>query len=279
MSYTISKLLKQNELGKVYLATREKDIKEYVFKILYLKERYSQDEMEYILNSVQEILKLLSKVKGIVLYKTSTLNKENLILCSEFFKSLSLDQFLKRKKVKDEQNLWLIIVQIIETLYLLARSQFYLVNIKNENIFINEKLETRINYLTFSKILHLEDYLTNQDSDYKSCVFNLGFIILDLAKNLTGQLDYENSEISIELKSLITLCINKDTQARPSIFDIYHNDFIQERMKGEDTPREVNGFGKTTMDINNKFFGYSNNNLGNDSSNKYTFYNSIHLNK
>jgi serine/threonine protein kinase len=278
MVYTITKLIKQGELSKIYLADKEGDVNPYIIKILYLKDRYGVEEIDYIHKSTEEIIKLLSGIKGLVGYKKATLNNQNLLLLSECFRSITLDQFVKKKKNITEDHIWHIGLQVIETLYNLAKCQLYLVNIKNDNIFINEKYEVRINYLTNTKILHID--LGSSDPEYKSCVFSVGFIILDLVAKMIGHSDYENSDISDELKSLIGLCIIKDSAQRPSIFDIYQNDFIREKIGKlyEPSPKSTimssSGMSKAT-DFNNKFFGYP----VDGSAKRLTFYNSILINK
>jgi serine/threonine protein kinase len=280
MVYTITKLIKEGELSKIYQAENVGDINPYIIKILYLNNRYTTEEIHYISQSTNKMIKLLHNIKGLVNYKQSTLNNNNLLILSEMFKSITLDQFLKRQKTLTEDHIWIIIIQLIDTLFNLAKRKLYLVNIKNDNIFINDKYEIRLNYLSNTKILHLEDFLGNNDDEYKSCVFAVGYVILDLVDRMVGHIDYENSDISIELKSLITLCITKDSTERPSIFDIYENEFIKEKIGKLYEPSQKNTMSKSTgfaksVDFNNKFFGHN----MDESVKKFSFYNSIPINK
>jgi serine/threonine protein kinase len=281
MAYTITKLLKQGDMSKVYLAEREGDVKHYIFKIINLKDRYSEDEIEYIHNTTELLLKQLPVTKGLLGYKRSTLNNNNLIVLSEYFRSITLDQFIQRKKAITEKDIWNIFLQIIETLYQLARNELYLVNIRNDNIFINDKLEIKFNYLSLTKLLHFENFVNTEDTEMKSCVFSLGYILLDLVNIMINSTDYERSSyISEELKTLISLCTIKDGKMRPSVYDVYYSDIIKLRMDellkiGNSSRQDKtigNSFSSKTVDINNKFFGYPDNL---NKTKQPTFYNSI----
>src|SRR5690606_26703759 len=138
----------------IYLANKSGVLTNYIIKQIKLKDRYTDEEIEFITKNVDETITQLEKVKGIVNYLKSLTHNKDLYIIEDFFESKTLDQFIKKRKAIEEKEIWAIVIQIVLIFYSLARSELYMVNLKNDNIFINDKLEIRLNYLTITKILN-----------------------------------------------------------------------------------------------------------------------------
>ena len=184
-------------------------------------------------NLIKDKLSSIQKLENTYLVKIFEFfpEKNNFNILMEFFNSLNLRNFINEQNnepIKQEIILY-ISLNICEALKVLHNNNLVYINLKPENIFINEDFIIKIgdfgvpiqliknlnNNGFYSENIELKEY------DYKDDIESLGYILLELCTlkkfSKKGDKLINTEYYGNELQNLINQLLNADFNARPDI--------------------------------------------------------------
>ncbi len=262
-NYIIISELGSGSYGIVYKVKKENDLKEYVLKKIPL---VGLDNKE--IKSLENEAKFLSQLnsKYIVKYIDSFHEDKNLYIIMEYCNQGDLEYFLKEQKKKvphlSEEIIWNIFFQIALGIAYLHSKKILHRDLKSLNIFLTDDLKIKIGDLGVAKklgkgkfastIIGTPYYLSpeicnNKKYNHKSDVWALGVLLYELCtfkhpfdsegkttlilKIINEPYEPINYDLSIELKNLIFILLEKDDIIRPGIKEILSRNEVQENAK------------------------------------------------
>ena len=262
-NYIIQETLGKGSYGIVY-KVKNKDTNEvYVIKQIPLK-GLSQKEI----NEVRQEAKILSSINSefVVKYYDSFEENDNINIVMEYCDEGDLNDFIIKKKEEnkliEEDLIWNIFIKITIGLSHIHKMKILHRDLKTMNIFLKSGFQVKIGDLGVAKILLKNSfaktligtpyYLSpeicqekpyNNKSDvwalgcilYELCTFkhpfeakNQGALILKIMNNTPENIDNYYSK---DLRDLIYLLLEKESQKRPSCLDILNLDFVSNKLK------------------------------------------------
>ena len=281
-SYIIQETLGKGSYGIVY-KVKNKDTNEiYVIKQIPLK-GLSQKEI----NEVRQEAKILSSINSefVVKYYDSFEENDNINIVMEYCDEGDLNDFIIKKKEEnkliEEDLIWNIFIKITIGLSHIHKMKILHRDLKTMNIFLKSGFQVKIGDLGVAKILLKNSfaktligtpyYLSpeicqekpyNNKSDvwalgcilYELCTFkhpfeakNQGALILKIMNNTPENIDNYYSK---DLRDLIYLLLEKESQKRPSCLDILNLDFVSNKLKNLGFGHYLKDLGKVKNDMN-----------------------------
>ena len=272
-NYEIEKQLGKGTYGVVYKVKKKDDNKIYVLKQISLIGLTSAQKAE-----VKQEAQVLSKIKSkyVVKYYDSFEEDGKLNIIMEYCDNGDLNDFIERKKLTKhllhENIVWKIFLKITLGLADIHKLKILHRDLKSLNIFLKNDEDIRVGDLGVAKILNqtffaktfigtpyylspeiCEDKPYNDKSDvwalgcilYELCTYkhpfdakSQGALILKIMRNIPEDI---NQYYSNELRNLIFLLLEKDSQKRPSCIEILKYDFVIDPGHGGDDTGASNG--------------------------------------
>jgi NIMA (never in mitosis gene a)-related kinase len=263
MEYIIQKTLGKGSYGIVYKVQKQNTNEIYVLKKIPLK-GLSEKEI----SEVRQEAKILSSINSdfVVKYFDSFEENNNINIVMEYCDKGDLNDFILRKKEEnkliEEAIIWNLFIKITIGLAHIHKMKILHRDLKTMNIFLKDEFQVKIGDLGVAKILLKNSfaktligtpyYLSpeiceekpyNDKSDvwalgcilYELCTYkhpfdakSQGALILKIMRNIPEDI---NQYYSNELRNLIFLLLEKDSQKRPSCIEILKYDFVIDKVK------------------------------------------------
>ena len=261
--YIIQKTLGKGSYGIVYKVQKQNTNEIYVLKKIPLK-GLSEKEI----SEVRQEAKILSSINSdfVVKYFDSFEENNNINIVMEYCDKGDLNDFILRKKEEnkliEEAIIWNLFIKITIGLAHIHKMKILHRDLKTMNIFLKDEFQVKIGDLGVAKILLKNSfaktligtpyYLSpeiceekpyNDKSDvwalgcilYELCTYkhpfdakSQGALILKIMRNMPENI---NQYYSNELRNLIFLLLEKDSQKRPSCIEILKYDFVIDKVK------------------------------------------------
>ena len=261
--YIIQKTLGKGSYGIVYKVQKQNTNEIYVLKKIPLK-GLSEKEI----SEVRQEAKILSSINSdfVVKYFDSFEENNNINIVMEYCDKGDLNDFILRKKEEnkliEEAIIWNLFIKITIGLAHIHKMKILHRDLKTMNIFLKDEFQVKIGDLGVAKILLKNSfaktligtpyYLSpeiceekpyNDKSDvwalgcilYELCTYkhpfdakSQGALILKIMRNIPENI---NQYYSNELRNLIFLLLEKDSQKRPSCIEILKYDFVIDKVK------------------------------------------------
>ena len=261
--YIIQKTLGKGSYGIVYKVQKQNTNEIYVLKKIPLK-GLSEKEI----SEVRQEAKILSSINSdfVVKYFDSFEENNNINIVMEYCDKGDLNDFILRKKEEnkliEEEIIWNLFIKITIGLAHIHKMKILHRDLKTMNIFLKDEFQVKIGDLGVAKILLKNSfaktligtpyYLSpeiceekpyNDKSDvwalgcilYELCTYkhpfdakSQGALILKIMRNIPENI---NQYYSNELRNLIFLLLEKDSQKRPSCIEILKYDFVIDKVK------------------------------------------------
>ena len=261
--YIIQKTLGKGSYGIVYKVQKQNTNEIYVLKKIPLK-GLSEKEI----SEVRQEAKILSSINSdfVVKYFDSFEENNNINIVMEYCDKGDLNDFILRKKEEnkliEEAIIWNLFIKITIGLAHIHKMKILHRDLKTMNIFLKDDFQVKIGDLGVAKILLKNSfaktligtpyYLSpeiceekpyNDKSDvwalgcilYELCTYkhpfdakSQGALILKIMRNIPEDI---NQYYSNELRNLIFLLLEKDSQKRPSCIEILKYDFVIDKVK------------------------------------------------
>ena len=261
--YIIQKTLGKGSYGIVYKVQKQNTNEIYVLKKIPLK-GLSEKEI----SEVRQEAKILSSINSdfVVKYFDSFEENNNINIVMEYCDKGDLNDFILRKKEEnkliEEAIIWNLFIKITIGLAHIHKMKILHRDLKTMNIFLKDEFQVKIGDLGVAKILLKNSfaktligtpyYLSpeiceekpyNDKSDvwalgcilYELCTYkhpfdakSQGALILKIMRNIPEDI---NQYYSNELRNLIFLLLEKDSQKRPSCIEILKYDFVIDKVK------------------------------------------------
>ena len=261
--YIIQKTLGKGSYGIVYKVQKQNTNEIYVLKRIPLK-GLSEKEI----SEVRQEAKILSSINSdfVVKYFDSFEENNNINIVMEYCDKGDLNDFILRKKEEnkliEEEIIWNLFIKIAIGLAHIHKMKILHRDLKTMNIFLKDEFQVKIGDLGVAKILLKNSfaktligtpyYLSpeiceekpyNDKSDvwalgcilYELCTYkhpfdakSQGALILKIMRNIPEDI---NQYYSNELRNLIFLLLEKDSQKRPSCIEILKYDFVIDKVK------------------------------------------------
>ena len=261
--YIIQKTLGKGSYGIVYKVQKQNTNEIYVLKKIPLK-GLSEKEI----SEVRQEAKILSSINSdfVVKYFDSFEENNNINIVMEYCDKGDLNDFILRKKEEnkliEEEIIWNLFIKITIGLAHIHKMKILHRDLKTMNIFLKDEFQVKIGDLGVAKILLKNSfaktligtpyYLSpeiceekpyNDKSDvwalgcilYELCTYkhpfdakSQGALILKIMRNIPEDI---NQYYSNELRNLIFLLLEKDSQKRPSCIEILKYDFVIDKVK------------------------------------------------
>ena len=261
--YIIQKTLGKGSYGIVYKVQKQNTNEIYVLKKIPLK-GLSEKEI----SEVRQEAKILSSINSdfVVKYFDSFEENNNINIVMEYCDKGDLNDFILRKKEEnkliEEEIIWNLFIKIAIGLAHIHKMKILHRDLKTMNIFLKDEFQVKIGDLGVAKILLKNSfaktligtpyYLSpeiceekpyNDKSDvwalgcilYELCTYkhpfdakSQGALILKIMRNIPEDI---NQYYSNELRNLIFLLLEKDSQKRPSCIEILKYDYVIDKVK------------------------------------------------
>ena len=262
--FEFGRVLGKGVFGSVLIVKRKQDQQIYAMKRVRIS-NLSKRELQNSFNEVRLLASL--NHKNVIGYREAFYDKNSktLNIVMEYADdgdlSVKIKKNLKNKYFFEESTIWATLIQILEGLKYLHKSNIIHRDLKSANIFLTKKGIIKIGDLNVSKIIGKNMAITQtgtpyyaspeiwNDSpyDYKCDIWSVGCIIYEMAtlrmpfRGTSMQVLYTNvmkgefaplpSRYSDDLMNIIKLILVKNPQKRPSAEDLLNNDIILNKIE------------------------------------------------
>ena len=262
--FEFGRVLGKGVFGSVLIVKRKQDQQIYAMKRVRIS-NLSKRELQNSFNEVRLLASL--NHKNVIGYREAFYDKNSktLNIVMEYADdgdlSVKIKKNLKNKYFFEESTIWATLIQILEGLKYLHKSNIIHRDLKSANIFLTKKGIIKIGDLNVSKIIGKNMAITQtgtpyyaspeiwNDSpyDYKCDIWSVGCIIYEMAtlrmpfRGTSMQALYTNvmkgefaplpSRYSDDLMNIIKLILVKNPQKRPSAEDLLNNDIILNKIE------------------------------------------------
>ena len=304
--YIIKETLGKGAYGVVYKVEKKNTNNIYVIKQISLKGLTTKE-----INEVNQEAKILNLINSdfVVKYYDSFKENNNINIVMEYCDGGDLNDFLIEKKeigkLLEEDLIWKIFIKITIGLADIHKIKILHRDLKTLNIFLKKDLQIKIGDLGVAKILLKNSFAKTiigtpyylspeicEEKPYndKSDVWALGCILYELCtfrhpfeakshgalilKILNNKPDPIDNSYSSDLKNLIFLLLDKNSQKRPSCAEILKNSIVLNKVKSLGLYDYIVKMNNSEQIDNNKNY---NNNV--KISKKVLDFNSFNINK
>ena len=262
--FEFGRVLGKGVFGSVIIVKRKQDKEIYAMKRVKIS-GLTKRELENSFNEVRLLASL--NHKNVIGYREAFYDQcsNTLNIVMEFADdgdlSTKIKKFLKNKIYFDERTIWSTLIQILEGLKYLHKSDIIHRDLKSANIFLTKKGFVKIGDLNVSKIIGKNMALTQTGTpyyaspevwsdhpyDYKCDIWSAGCIIYEMAslkmpfRGTSMQVLYSNVMkgeyapipliYSDDLMNVIKLMLVKNPQKRPSAQDLLNNEIILDKIE------------------------------------------------
>ena len=261
--FEFGRVLGKGVFGSVIIVKRKQDKEIYAMKRVKIS-GLTKRELENSFNEVRLLASL--NHKNVIGYREAFYdqNSNTLNIVMEFADdgdlSTKIKKSLKNKIYFDERMIWSTLIQILEGLKYLHKSDIIHRDLKSANIFLTKKGFVKIGDLNVSKIIGKNMALTQTGTpyyaspevwsdrpyDYKCDIWSAGCIIYEMAslrmpfRGTSMQVLYSNVMkgefapipliYSDDLMRVIKLMLVKNPQKRPSAQELLNNEIILDKI-------------------------------------------------
>ena len=276
--FEYGRILGKGVFGSVLIVKRKEDKEIYAMKRVKIG-GLTKKELENSFNEVRLLASL--NHKNVIGYREAFYDQKSktLNIVMEYADdgdlSTKIKQYIKQKLYFDEETIWSTLIQILEGLKYLHKSDIIHRDLKSANIFLTKKGGVKIGDLNVSKIIGKSMAITQTGTpyyaspeiwndhpyDYKCDIWSAGCIIYEMAalrmpfRGTSMQMLYNNvmkgnfppipSRYSNELLEIIKSILIKNPHKRPSAEELLKNRIILEKM-------ETIGIGKNFWNYNDE---------------------------
>ena len=257
-------VLGKGVFGSVLIVKRKEDKEIYAMKRVRIG-GLTKRELENSFNEVRLLASL--NHKNVIGYREAFYDQKSktLNIVMEYADdgdlSTKIKKYIKKQVFFDEQTIWSTLIQILEGLKYLHKSDIIHRDLKSANIFMTKKGIVKIGDLNVSKIIGKSMAITQTGTpyyaspeiwndhpyDYKCDIWSTGCIIYEMAslkmpfRGTSMQMLYNNvmkgdfppipSWYSNDLMEIIKLILTKNPRKRPSAEDLLNHRIILEKME------------------------------------------------
>ena len=262
--FEFGRILGKGVFGSVIIVKRKQDNEIYAMKRVKIND-LTKRELENSFNEVRLLASL--NHKNVIGYREAFYdqNSNTLNIVMEYADdgdlSTKIKENLKNKVYFDESTIWSTLIQILEGLKYLHKSDIIHRDLKSANIFLTKKGLVKIGDLNVSKIIGKSMAITQTGTpyyaspevwndypyDYKCDIWSAGCIIYEMAslrmpfRGTSMQVLYSNVmkgefapiplTYSDDLFKIIKLMLIKNPQKRPSAQDLLNNEIILDKIE------------------------------------------------
>ena len=262
--FEYGRVLGKGVFGSVLIVKRKEDKEIYAMKRVKIG-GLTKRELENSFNEVRLLASL--NHKNVIGYREAFYDQKSktLNIVMEYADdgdlSTKIKQYIKKKLYFDEKTIWSTLIQILEGLKYLHRSDIIHRDLKSANIFLTKKGIVKIGDLNVSKIIGKSMAITQTGTpyyaspeiwndhpyDYKCDIWSAGCIIYEMAslkmpfRGTSMQILYNNvikgnfdpipSRYSNDLMEIIKFILTKNPHKRPSAEELLKNRIIMEKME------------------------------------------------
>ena len=262
--FEFGRVLGKGVFGSVIIVKRKQDQEIYAMKRVEIS-GLTKRELENSFNEVRLLASL--NHKNVIGYREAFYdqNSQTLNIVMEFADdgdlSTKIKKSLKNKCYFDECTIWATLIQILEGLKYLHKSDIIHRDLKSANIFLTKKGIVKIGDLNVSKIIGKNMAITQTGTpyyaspeiwndhpyDYKCDIWSAGCIIYEMAslrmpfRGTSMQVLYSNVmkgdfppiplNYSDDLMKIIKLMLIKNPQKRPSAQELLNNEIILDKIE------------------------------------------------
>ena len=262
--FEYGRVLGKGVFGSVLIVKRKEDNEIYAMKRVKIG-GLTKKELENSFNEVRLLASL--NHKNVIGYREAFYDQQSktLNIVMEYADdgdlSTKIKQAIKKQIYFDEQTIWSTLIQILEGLKYLHKSDIIHRDLKSANIFLTKKGGVKIGDLNVSKIIGKSMAITQTGTpyyaspeiwndhpyDYKCDIWSAGCIIYEMAslkmpfRGTSMQMLYNNvmkgnidpipSRYSVELMEIIKIILTKNPNKRPSAEELLKNPIILQKME------------------------------------------------
>ena len=262
--FEFGRVLGKGVFGSVIIVKRRQDKEIYAMKRVKIS-GLTKRELENSFNEVRLLASL--NHKNVIGYREAfydqSSNTLNIVMeyADDGDLSTKIKKFIKNKCYFDEKTIWSTLIQILEGLKYLHKSDIIHRDLKSANIFLTKKGFVKIGDLNVSKIIGKNMAITQTGTpyyaspevwsdhpyDYKCDIWSAGCIIYEMAslkmpfRGTSMQVLYSNVMkgefppipliYSDDLMSIIKLMLVKNPQKRPSAQELLNNEIILDKIE------------------------------------------------
>ena len=262
--FEYGRVLGKGVFGSVLIVKRKEDKEIYAMKRVKIG-GLTKKELENSFNEVRLLASL--NHKNVIGYREAFYDEKSktLNIVMEYADDGDLSTKIKQAKKKqaffEESKIWSTLIQILEGLKYLHKSDIIHRDLKSANIFLTKKGIVKIGDLNVSKIIGKNMAITQTGTpyyaspeiwndhpyDYKCDIWSTGCIIYEMAslkmpfRGTSMQMLYNNvmkgdfdpipSRYSKDLMEIIKLILIKNPRQRPSAEDLLKNKIILQKME------------------------------------------------
>ena len=262
--FEYGRVLGKGVFGSVLIVKRKEDKEIYAMKRVKIG-GLTKKELENSFNEVRLLASL--NHKNVIGYREAFYDQKSktLNIVMEYADdgdlSTKIKQAIKKQVFFEESKIWSTLIQILEGLKYLHKSDIIHRDLKSANIFLTKKGGVKIGDLNVSKIIGKSMAITQTGTpyyaspeiwndhpyDYKCDIWSAGCIIYEMAslkmpfRGTSMQMLYNNvmkgdfdpipSRYSKDLMEIIKLILIKNPKQRPSAEDLLKNRIIVQKME------------------------------------------------
>ena len=262
--FEYGRVLGKGVFGSVLIVKRKEDKEIYAMKRVRIG-GLTKRELENSFNEVRLLASL--NHKNVIGYREAFYDQKSktLNIVMEFADdgdlSTKIKHYIKKQLFFDEKTIWSTLIQILEGLKYLHKSDIIHRDLKSANIFLTKKGIVKIGDLNVSKIIGKSMAITQTGTpyyaspeiwndhpyDYKCDIWSAGCIIYEMAslkmpfRGTSMQMLYNNvmkgdfapipSRYSNDLMEIIKLILTKNPRKRPSAEDLLNHRIILEKIE------------------------------------------------
>ena len=262
--FEYGRVLGKGVFGSVLIVKRKEDKEIYAMKRVKIG-GLTKKELENSFNEVRLLASL--NHKNVIGYREAFYDQKsktlNIVMeyADEGDLSTKIKQAIKKQVFFEESKIWSTLIQILEGLKYLHKSDIIHRDLKSANIFLTKKGGVKIGDLNVSKIIGKSMAITQTGTpyyaspeiwndhpyDYKCDIWSAGCIIYEMAalkmpfRGTSMQMLYNNvmkgdfdpipSKYSKDLMEIIKLILIKNPKQRPSAEDLLKNRIIAQKME------------------------------------------------
>ena len=262
--FEYGRVLGKGVFGSVLIVKRKEDKEIYAMKRVKIG-GLTKKELENSFNEVRLLASL--NHKNVIGYREAFYDQKSktLNIVMEYADdgdlSTKIKQAIKKQAFFEESKIWSTLIQILEGLKYLHKSDIIHRDLKSANIFLTKKGGVKIGDLNVSKIIGKSMAITQTGTpyyaspeiwndhpyDYKCDIWSAGCIIYEMAslkmpfRGTSMQMLYNNvmkgdfdpipSRYSKDLMEIIKLILIKNPKQRPSAEDLLKNRIIVQKME------------------------------------------------
>ena len=262
--FEYGRILGKGVFGSVLIVKRKEDKEIYAMKRVKIG-GLTKKELENSFNEVRLLASL--NHKNVIGYREAFYDQKSktLNIVMEYADdgdlSTKIKQAIKKQIFFEESKIWSTLIQILEGLKYLHKSDIIHRDLKSANIFLTKKGGVKIGDLNVSKIIGKSMAITQTGTpyyaspeiwndhpyDYKCDIWSAGCIIYEMAslkmpfRGTSMQMLYNNvmkgdfdpipSRYSKDLMEIIKLILIKNPKQRPSAEDLLKNRIIVQKME------------------------------------------------